>query len=314
MKYKDAIIYDKLEEFINSSSERQISTISYDLERFLIEWLGEPTLERIKDLQNAFPYLNHFIDFKIIINRFNKIKNLHNKNKSQNSTHIAEVLPELEIVFGRFDDFINKLDSGIKKAELRLYPFAINAGADANMEAALYFAGQGEILLDPLDIKNIWHRGICKNIEIGNCECIPSFEEQERAKSISISLNEASEILKFNGRLRRFFSYYDSETDFIDATFFRAVEWFDVKGFEPWIESIANDYSEILINGTEQIYISWSLFYWCRSDYALKKFSRQSLESLFFVLTNGTIEINKPWRISWFNNVINSTFRVTIKP
>jgi hypothetical protein len=88
------------------------------------------------------------------------------------------------------------------------------------MEAAIYFASRSKLLLDAQEIKTEWHRVICIDIErgrpVGNLHDAVNY----RAKSRTISLTEASEILKFNGDLIRFFGFRDEEEDFIDVCSF----------------------------------------------------------------------------------------------
>lgn len=251
MNFKNAVDNNKLEYFIKNASTRLISTVSHDIGDLLWCWMGTPTVERIEDIKKLFPYLADFVDFNKVVKR---LKHLH-KFKEKDTTieeyigvHISKIFPELEEIQNTFGNILDKLPKGIKKAELVLFPRAIEAAANADMEAAIYFAGQGEILLDSIEIKKEWHRNICIDIERGRP--VDKVQEivLERAKSRTISLSEASELLKFNNDLPRFFNFRDEEEDFIDATFFRATEWFDVKGFQPWLDSMAKDLSLSLIH------------------------------------------------------------------
>jgi hypothetical protein len=93
----------------------------------------------------------------------------------------------------------------------------------------------------------------------------------------------------------------DEEEDFIDATFFRAVEWFGVKGFEPWLESFARNMSVASQDVIDHIPSAWFLFFWCRSDLAIKKTNKFGLESYLYGLINGQLESDKPWKTTWPN-------------
>lgn len=302
MQFKNAIDKDKLNHFVENASTRLISTISHEIGDLLSYWMGNPTIERINQIKKSFPYLVDFIDFQKIYPRLKHLHKFENGDSSFDKyigVHISKIFPELKEVQNKFRNIMDDLPKGIKKAELVLYPIALEAGANADMEAAIYFAGQGEFLLDPIGIKKEWHENICIDIERGRPLGKVSELVLERAKSRTISLSEASELLKFNDDLPRFFSFRDEEEDFIDATFFRAIEWFNVKGFQPWIDSIAKDLSTAFQYGIEHTRASWKLFFLCRSDLAINKVDRFGLESLLYGLINGTIEREKPWKTTW---------------
>lgn len=302
MLIKYAIDKERLKNFIESASARLIANVRHEIGDLLSFWMGNPTIERIEGLKQSYPYLEEFVDFEIIFNRLNHLDKFENKESDFDKyigIHISKIFPELEELEKIFENIIDELPNGIKKAELILYPIAIDAGANTDMEAAIYFAGQGEFLLDPIDIKREWHRNICLDIERGRpVGKIPN-EVLERAKSRTISLSEAAEILKFNNDLPRFFGFRDEEESFINSTFFRATEWFNVKGFEPWIDSFSNELSTAFQYGIEHKSGAWALFYWCRSDLAITKAEKFGLESLLYGLINGTIERTKPWKTTW---------------
>lgn len=302
MQFKNAIDKDKLNHFVNNASTRLVSSISHEIGDLLWYWMGNPTTERIDKIKKSFPYLVDFIDFQKIYPRLKHLHKFENGDSSIDKyigVHISKIFPELKEVQNKFGNIIDKLPKGIKKAELVLYPIALEAGANADMEAAIYFAGQGEFLLDPIELKKEWHRNICIDIERGRPVGKVSELVLERAKSRTISLSEASELLKFNDDLPRFFSFRDEEEEFIDATFFRAIEWFNVKGFEPWVESMAKNLSTAFQYGIEHIRASWELFYLCRSDLALNLIDKFGLESILYGLINGQVERDNPWKASW---------------
>src|SRR5665811_2605055 len=55
------------------------------------------------------------------------------------------------------------------------------------------------------------------------------------------------------------------EEDFIDATLFRAVEWFDIRAFEPWLSTGAAEFSSLVQHGIDHTQDGWDFFHWCRS-------------------------------------------------
>jgi nucleoside phosphorylase len=303
MKIKNALDKKNLNKFLRNANSRIITKIRHDIGDLLWFWMGTPTLERIESLESKYSYLNEFIDFQIVKERLSNIKDIEEKEEGFNKIigiHISKIFPELEEIKNVFESIINDLPKGIEKAELVLYPIALEAGTDGDMEAAIYFAAQGEYLLDPMDIRSEWHRVICLDIERGRPISKVPEEIIERARSGTLSLTEASEILRFNDDLPRFFGFRDEEEDFIDSTFIRSVEWFEVKGFQPWVDSISNELSTIYQYGIEHNRAAWSLFYWCRSDLIINKTEKFGLESFLFGLLNGPIEKSKPWKTSWF--------------
>lgn len=303
LKLKSALNKAKLRDFITKSEIRTIAVINHNIQTTLWYWVGSPTSEIIKHIESTFPQLTSFIDFQIVESRLNDLELFKGKKEDEVDKYfgipLSKFFPELVEVKQHFSNLLSELPKGIKKAELWLYPIALNAGADAEMEAAIYFASRGEPLLDALEIKAEWHRVICLDIEKGVPVGKLPDEVLNRAKSKTIPLSEASEILTFNGHTFRFFKFRDEEEDFIDATFFRAVEWYGVKGFEPWLESIARDVSITSQDGIDQIQSAWYLFYWCRSDLGIKKTNKFGLESFLYGLINGSLEQDKPWRTAW---------------
>ncbi len=302
MKIKNALDTTALDNFISKADTRTIAKIRHEIGDILWYWLGDPTIERIEFIEFCNYYMKEFIDFEVVKSRVSNIEEFRAEKKNYNSTigiHISKIFPELEEIKKKFDNILDELPNGIKKAELILYPIALEAGADASMEAAIYFAAQGERLLEPIDIKKEWHRVICLDIERGRPMGKVSEEILDRAKSRTLSLSEASEILRPDEYNSRFFGFRDEEEDFIDATFVRATEWFEVKGFEPWLNSLLNELSTAFQHGIEHNRLSWGLFFWCRSDLAINKAEKIGLESLLFGLLSGTIEKDKPWKIFW---------------
>jgi nucleoside phosphorylase len=168
------------------------------------------------------------------------------------------------------------------------------------VEAAVYLASRGyEGLVDVDTLRDSWHAAVCLDIEHGRAVRQVPEAVLERARSKTVSLAEAAEVLSFQGELPRFFSFLDQEENFIDAAMFRAVEWFGITGFEPWLKSLALELSGGPQYGIEHVSASWSLFFWCRSDLALTMAERQGLESWLWALINGPLERDKPWRYFW---------------
>lgn len=309
IKIIDALDKKKLNDYISKCEAGTISKNQHDLNKFLFYWIGSPSIESIKYIKCSYSYLDEFINFEIVKKRLNFLDQFEKEEAKIDNfygVHISKYFPELVVVRNSFTNSLLKYPQGIKKAELWLYPIALDAGANADIEAAIYFASRSELLLNAQEIRKDWHKAICIDIEreqpVGNLHDAVI----DRAKSRTISLAEASEILKFNGTLNRFFLFHNEEEDFIDATFFRAVEWFGVKGFEPWLESLARNASKVIRYDID-ISSDWSLFFWCRSDLAIKKIDKSCLESYLYYLINGELESDKPWKVRspYTNNIVD---------
>jgi len=100
-------------------------------------------------------------------------------------------------------------------------------------------------------------------------------------------LGEAAEALSFRGSLPRFLSFLDQEEDFIDATLFRAVEWFDIRAFEPWLSTGAAEFSSLVQHGIDHTQDGWDFFHWCRSNLAISMSDSFGLESWLWTLSTG---------------------------
>jgi len=210
IKIIDALDKKRLNSFISKCEARTISKIQHEIDELLFYWIGSPSIERLENIISSYSYLEEFIDFKIVKSRLKFLEQFEKEEAKIDifsRFHLTKFLPELVVVRDFFTDSLVEYPQGIKKAELSLYPIALGAGADADMEAAIYFACRSELLLDAQEIKKEWQKAICIDIErglpVGN---LPD-AVIDRAKSRTISLTEASEILKFNGDLNRFFCF-----------------------------------------------------------------------------------------------------------
>lgn len=211
------------------------------------------------------------------------------------------------------DPVFSALPRGVDKAEHWLRPIAREASADSDVEAAVYFASRGRPeIIDVVDLRNRWHAVICNDVEHGGAMRKVPGPLLELARTKTLSLAEAASVLEFNGELPRFFSFLDQEEDFIDSAMFRAVEWFGIRGFEPWLRSLVKDLSVGPQYGIEHSQASWWLFQWCRSDLALRMADRTGLEAWLWALINGPLERDKPW--IQFNAGGNAPAAVTYIP
>ena len=212
---------------------------------------------------------------------------------------LSKKIPEFVELDTIFVNAFRKHPKGIEKTEAWLYYNALNTNTDSSLEALIYFYCKGEYLVESDQIKEMFRLRMCRLIERDGLYNKGKKAVIERAKKDEILLSEASELLTFNDRKPRLLYFNDNEEDFIDVTFFRTVEWLNLKGFDPWIESFARDISTFYQGGVDSIDSSFYLFSICRSDLALRKSTRIGLEALLYGVTVGTIDVNRPWRINW---------------
>lgn len=293
VKLKDGLNSRRLSASLRSLAPDILAQFLHELRLQLYYWMGDPTEERIQALRDALPLLDQFIDFDVIIQRLGQLDQF---NRSTFGVSLAEFFPELQKVREATAEAVFALPAGIEKAENWLRPIARNASADADVEAAVYFASRGEReIIDVTDLRNRWHAAICHDVARGGPVGKVPDALLERAMSKTLSLAEAASVLSFNDSLSRFFAFRDEEEDFIDAAMFRAVEWFGIGGFEPWLRSLLKDLSVGPQYGIEHAQSSWWLFHWCRSDLAIQMADRGGLEAWLWAFINGPLERDKPW-------------------
>lgn len=308
---KNALKYKEFDSWLNSLSYEDMAIINGHLYHLLWSWLGNVTPEIIDELWLNFPFLDNICNKNIIESRFKQIDKFET---SHFGVHIKDFFPELIEIGLKTHEKLNKETSGVKRAELWLLPEALNAGADASIEALIYFASRGKYLVSAHEVKRRWHKIICLAIQRGSVfRNIPE-KIKDRARDNLISLSEASEILNLNGDLPRFFSFRDEEEDFIDSSFLRAVECLNIEGFDPWIESTLDNLNTSTQNGIEHLRFSWNLFYWSRSNIFIEKSPKAGLESLLWALINGSLEKDKPWIITWHTKGDKRLERVSYLP
>lgn len=293
VRLKNALDSASLSSCLQSSGPDVLAQLLHDLRIHLYYWTGDPTEARILQLRESFPLLDQFIDFDVILDR---LRHLDDFERGMFGLSLQKFFPELQKVLEATDGIFSALPAGVEKAEHWLRPLARNASANSDVEAAVYFASRGQReIIDVVDLRNRWHSEICHDIEYGAPVRKVPGPLLERARTKTLSLAEAASVVEFNGSLPRFFSFLDHEDDFIDATMFRAVEWFGISGFEPWLRSLVNDLSVGPQYGIDHAGASWWLFQWCRSDLALRMADRSGLEAWLWALINGPVQRDKPW-------------------
>lgn len=295
MKLKKALKSAQWAARLDMLDPETLSMFTQGLRTYLNWWMGDPTEETILNLRDSLPLLNDLVDFKVIIQR---LESLDLFERTPFGVSIKVFFPELTEIHKACVSRIHALPQGVNKAEWWLKPIAQHAAADADVEAAVYLASRGQAgSIDVDTLKGAWHFSICQDIDQGRPVGKVPEAVIERARSQTISLAEAAEVLRFNQSLPRFFAFRDEEEDLIDAAMFRAVEWFGITGFEPWLESLISEISLGPQYGIDHARAAWCLFHWCRSDLALRMAERQGLEAWLWAFTNGQLEREKPWRL-----------------
>jgi nucleoside phosphorylase len=296
-KLSNALSEPALDAALEQLSATDLQTLFHRLRGRIHFWMGDPTEQSLLSLRDMHPLLSKIIDFGKVLARLSLLEKF---DRGTFGVHISSFFPELGTVRDRCLERVHKLPPGVAKAESWLKPIAQEAGANADLEAAIYFASRGQPeIIDPSDLTLSWHTAVCHDIEQGKPVGKIPADVQNRAQAQTISLAEAARILRFRESLPRFFACRDEEEDFIDSTMFRAVEWFGIAGFEAWLDSAIEDLSIGPRYGLDHAAGCWWIFHWCRSDLALSKTSRQGLESWLWAFINGPVERDKPWRMFW---------------
>jgi nucleoside phosphorylase len=279
--------------YLKSLPSAELVRLTYDLGTVRQWWIGEPTEERIQNLRKSIPRLEEMIDFGVV---FQRLAQLDSFERTEVGIGLKVFFPELIDIHTESDKLVRKLPQGIEKAEWYLRAIADDCGADSDVEAAVYFASRGKnSAIDADEVRSRWHSALCSDIKSAGKK-VPR-DVVARAQAGTISLSEASEIL-IGGFQDRFFSFRDEEDDFIDATFFRAVEWLEINGFEPWLRSLIEPLSLGPKYGAGEG-AGWWLFFFCRSDLALRMAGRHGPEAWLWALVNGELDREAPWRVFW---------------
>lgn len=291
----NALDQNKLQQVVSSLNLDELC-VNFDyLLGFLHFWFGVPNKETFKSLQSSVPILDKFLDFKIIFKRLDTVTDY--KSKTLESVSMAKFFPEIVDVRNKLLEAIENHPPGIQKAVSRLKPIALDAGAYIDVEAATYLSCIGlSDLVNADEIISRWHRAICFEVTIGKpIEKIPPLLK-EKAENKTLELSKAAEILTFNDSLPRFFGFRDGEEDAVDAVFVRAVEAYGIQGFEPWVKARIEELSDGPLGGCEPVPATWWLFWWSRSDYALRASNALGLDSWLMAILNSGIEKKAPWR------------------
>lgn len=310
MSYLDE---NKMIDYIQTANYKQISKIWIFTHEATYYW-GMNTLEEFFQTIDVYiPEIYEFINIDKLKKRSyeireDRLKEKPDSDKPQIHEHlplgfkseiIEDCIPEIVTIRDKFKEAFVSVPSGTEKAEAWLYPYALKAGADADLEALIYFKSKGESLIPSYKLSEIWKRAICVAVERDSLLNKSNKKIIEKAKKKELSLTELADLFKDSAYCPYFLSARDEEEDFISSTFFRTVEWFQLNEFEPWVNIYAQEISTAYQSGVDQVYSLFALFYYCRSDLLLRKASKLGLEALLYGICVGNVDSSKPWKRYW---------------
>jgi hypothetical protein len=287
---------DRLGPLLDGLAAPALFELYYDIRRYVDLPIVKASAESLAEVRDSLPLVDRMLDFDIL---FERLKHIDQFKWGNLGVPLSDVMPELDEIATACKERIHKVPRGIEKAEAWLTAVAKDVGIGADLEAAIYLASRGKQVVDGNELRALWTTALCSDIESGRAVRKIPKAVLDRAHDRSLSLAEAEQILRFGEELPRFFSFRDEEEEHIDQTMFRAVEWLDVAGFDPWLESLISELSGGPQSGFEHTRAGWWLFYWCRSDLALQMADRRGLSSWLWALINGPYSRRKPWQVYW---------------
>ncbi len=295
-KFSSALRQEVLYHRIAAADVWELNRVASVIRKHVQWFIGDPTEHGLRAIEAESDMLRDVIDFGMVIKR---LEILGEFQRSTFGVSLSAFLPELNEVYEAVRKKVFACPKSIEKAEAWLAPIACEAGADSDLEAAIYFASRGRALTEPAELREAWLRTL--NLDIGRGRLVGKVPPGilARAKDLTISISEAASVLEFGGHLPRFFAFRDEEEEFIDATFFRAVEWLQVTGFDRWLRSLSDELSAGPQYGIEHSRTAFVLFYWCRSNLALQMAAKQGLDSWCWGLVNGPVVKTEPWKVHW---------------
>lgn len=295
---------DQTADLVEQLSPELLFCLANDLSTLFALWGLEPFGQKLVELRAQYPFLERIVNFDTLLDP------LHNQeldsfefNKSPVSQNIQAFSPGLLEVKEQCAKKIESIPSGEDKARWWLQSVAKSAGANAEVEASVYLASRD--LLDQVDVQSVehrWYEAVCSRItELNGIDQ----HIRQLAETHSLPLSQAANLLSEHDRaIDRFFSCFDVEEEHIDASMFRAVDTLGISGYEKWLTSFALEFSEgsyFGIDSNLRGLASWSLFYWCCSDLALRMSERSNLEAYLLALATVSRPL-KPWERYRFND------------
>lgn len=295
-KLTSAFSVKDVQDFLSQFPIEQLHQIYFQARQNNYWWMGDPTLERLDSIRLQIPSFDEIFNFQVLVER---LKILDKFPRSTFGVSLSVFFPELVSLCTTARSAIESLPTpSLEKAESWLKSVVVDLSHDPDLEAAIYLASRGfGHLVDSTEIRDNWYAAICHSIKSGRPVGPISKEIQKHAESRQLSLKQAAEVLKFNDHVPSFWGFRDEEEDFVAATMLRAADWFSIGGFDEWWKSVASDFSTGPQYGIEHAAAGRAMFYWCRSDLALRIVERQGIEAWLWALSNGAHVREQPWRI-----------------
>lgn len=306
-----ALDYEIMDYYLSNQSPRIISKIWINAQLIIDNWYLYTLEGFFMMIEKRIPELNDFIEFGIVKKKAYEIRESKKKEQHADSVlprdflplsfraEIDEVFPELVIVRNEFRKAFMNIPNGLEKTEAWLYPYALNANSNADIEALVYFASQDEFVVQANEIKEILRLEFCYKI---GAEFLPVNTEEatiEKAKNGTLSLASMAKLFSEINYFPIGLICSDLEEEYITASFFRIVEWMELNEFDPWIDAYSQEISTIFQKGVGSIFSVYQLFFFCRSDLLLKRASSFGLEALLYGICIGDIDASKPWTQYW---------------
>ena len=169
-----------MDDFIRIASVRQLSKIWIFATEMIYYW-GMYSLDGVfQTIDTYIPEIYSFVDIDKIKKRSYEIQEAKLREKPDSDkpqiheylplgfrSEITEDIPELVTIRDKFQEAFELVPSGIEKAEAWLYPYALKTGADADLEALLYFKSKGESLVSSHELSETWRKKICSDVAKG---------------------------------------------------------------------------------------------------------------------------------------------------
>lgn len=298
MKHKSALLMP-VESWTAELDLKELYCYKSYLNDVLSIWMSLSD-ESVDWLFGKIPKLNLVLDREIIILRIARIQTLDFREKPRNKELFPEATDLYKAIWTRISEMA--IDP-IKKAEAWLYSVAVNYTGEVDLEAAVYLASRGLSNVDAQIIAKRWYDEVCENVQThdriskqanpGTMRLVDP-AALKKAENRTITLKQASDILRTDVELTHFYSFRDEEQVAVQQTIVRCAEWLQITGFDEWWKYFTAELSDGPVNGTERESFFW-LFLWCRSDYALEIADKQGLNSWIHALRRSGETTNKPW-------------------
>lgn len=250
-----------------------------------------------EEIKEDFPFLQDFVDFKIIEDRSYPIAEPFDEFKRFD---ILTFVPELVEITNRILETVKNIPRSIQKAEAWYRGHAMHFSLDSSLESLIYFYKCFDISFSKESLLEDFRVEANRRIERDTLYNKNRKNIINKAAKRKLSVFESVRLLEFNGSRPRLLGFYDNEEDFIDATFVRTIECLELSGFDQYVQDFIDDIVNTYQNDIDQVRSSLFMFNLCRSDAIIQRGSPISLEALLQIFAVGSIDKKKPWRVNGY--------------